>query len=46
VLVEKTSCDISVLPGDGIGPELTDEVVKVLDTAQHNFNGSPGRMKK
>ena len=38
-MVKKTSYNISVLPGDGIGPELTEEVVKVLNTAQQIFSG-------
>jgi 3-isopropylmalate dehydrogenase len=38
-MVEKSSYEISVLPGDGIGPELTDEVVKVLKTAQGVLGG-------
>ena len=36
-MVEKSSYEISVLPGDGIGPELTEEVIKVLNTAQQIF---------
>ncbi len=35
----KNRYDISVLPGDGIGPELTEEVAKVLNTAQQIFSG-------
>lgn len=31
--------EIAVLPGDGTGPELTQEVLKVLKTAQGIFNG-------
>jgi 3-isopropylmalate dehydrogenase len=38
-MVEKTSYEISVLPGDGIGPELTEEVIKVLNTALQIFVG-------
>lgn len=29
---------ISVIPGDGIGPELTEATLKVLDAAQKKFN--------
>jgi 3-isopropylmalate dehydrogenase len=39
VPVEKTNYNIAVLPGDGIGPELTDEVIKVLNTAQQIYTG-------
>jgi 3-isopropylmalate dehydrogenase len=35
----KTKFKIAVLPGDGIGPELTDEVIKVLNIAQQAFTG-------
>jgi 3-isopropylmalate dehydrogenase len=38
-MVEKSRYEISVLPGDGIGPELTEEVVKVLKTAQGVLDG-------
>jgi len=38
-MIEKTSYEISVLPGDGIGPELTEEVIKVLNTTQQIFIG-------
>jgi 3-isopropylmalate dehydrogenase len=31
--------EIAVLPGDGTGPELTQEVLKTLKTAQDIFNG-------
>ncbi len=34
--------DLAVLPGDGVGPEVTDEAIKVLQAvgnkAKHNFN--------
>lgn len=36
---EKSNFNIAMLPGDGIGPELTDEVVKTLDAAQQIFGG-------
>jgi 3-isopropylmalate dehydrogenase len=29
---------ISLIPGDGIGPELTDATLKILDAVQHRFN--------
>ena len=28
---------IAILPGDGIGPEIIAEAVKVLETLQHSF---------
>jgi 3-isopropylmalate dehydrogenase len=34
---EKKSFDILVLPGDGIGPEITDEALKVLDAVSRSF---------
>jgi 3-isopropylmalate dehydrogenase len=36
---DKSTFDIAVLPGDGIGPELTEEVIKTLSAAQQIFNG-------
>ena len=30
--------DIVLLKGDGIGPEITSEVVKILDAAGSNLN--------
>ena len=29
---------IAVLPGDGIGPEVTEQAVKVLDAISQNYN--------
>jgi len=29
---------IAVLPGDGIGPEVMREAIKVLDTVQSKYN--------
>ena len=29
---------IAVLPGDGIGPEVTEQAVKVLDAIAQNYN--------
>ena len=29
---------IAVLPGDGIGPEVTEQAVKVLNAIAQNFN--------
>lgn len=31
---------IAILPGDGIGPEIMHEAVKVLDAAQKRFSFS------
>lgn len=31
-------CQIALLPGDGIGPEITKEAVKVLDAVSSRFN--------
>jgi 3-isopropylmalate dehydrogenase len=33
-----TEYKISLMPGDGIGPELTDATLKILDAVQENFN--------
>ena len=33
-----TQYKISVIPGDGIGPELTEATIKVLDSVQKKFN--------
>jgi len=38
-MADKSTYEIAVLPGDGIGPELTDEVIKVLTMAWHIFDG-------
>jgi len=32
-----TQYKISVIPGDGIGPELTEATIKVLDSVQKKF---------
>ena len=32
-----TEYKISLIPGDGIGPELTEATLKVLDSAQKKF---------
>ena len=32
-----TEYKISLIPGDGIGPELTEATLKVLDAAQKKF---------
>ena len=32
-----TEYKISLMPGDGIGPELTEATLKVLDVAQQKF---------
>jgi 3-isopropylmalate dehydrogenase len=37
-MVDKSTYDIAVLPGDGIGPELTEEVIKILNVAQQVFD--------
>ena len=29
--------NITILPGDGIGPEVTDEAVRVLETIGESF---------
>jgi len=29
---------IAILPGDGIGPEVMQEAVKILDAVGHKFN--------
>src|SRR5882672_2940395 len=36
-LFRKADMDILVLPGDGIGPEITDATLAVLDAASHAF---------
>ena len=36
-----TPVDIVLLPGDGIGPEITDAVARVLDAAGVNINWVP-----
>jgi len=38
-MTDKSTYDIAVLPGDGIGPELTREVIKALSVAQQIFDG-------
>jgi len=37
-MADKSTYNIAVLPGDGIGPELTEEVIKTLSVAQQIFN--------
>lgn len=37
-MADKSTYNIAVLPGDGIGPELTEEVIKTLNVAQQIFN--------
>src|SRR5262245_28936603 len=36
--MEKKSLHIAILPGDGIGPEVVAEGVKVLEAVAHQFN--------
>lgn len=38
-MAEKPNYEISVLTGDGIGPELTEEVIKILTTTQEILGG-------
>lgn len=37
-MTDRKSFDILVLPGDGIGPEITDEALKVLDVVSDKFD--------
>ena len=30
--------DVCVIKGDGIGPEIIEEAIKVLDAVSHKFN--------